>query len=935
MYAPENPDIFQLFLQHTPTAVAMVDREMRYLLASRRWLADCGSDGQDIAGRCLYEVCPQFHETRISVGGESKESPLLGSSCPNGCAGAQRWREIGQRCLAGAVERWEEEGLASPDGPTVTLKWEIRPWVGPAGEIGGLILFFSTGEPVPAQTPPSNAATQPDFSRSAPESRLWRHSQVVQELARRKTLTAGDLKACLREMTSALAHALDARSAGVWLYSTPREMTCLDLYERCPRNESADRHTDGDLPAAGTTRRLDVPIRLGGETVGVLRCEQAEESPPWGVGEENFAASVGDSVALALRAGHWARCEARYGALLNALPDAIFWLDGEGSRLDSQPARDFDLWEFSTDAPLRRCQCDGLSAPDMWPAPVREQVALAVERARETGQTQICRFQLPQKSSPDTAKLRGELSTARARENAQRNAQLPLNSLENSLFPNTPALGTYCEARIAVSSDSEVLALVRDITDCVRVGNTCRKGDGGGILDESNSLLFPLEPVENSCSPAPACLRNGSEPVRLLPECQQIWEQHNLLQFSIDRAADAVFWVTPEAQFFYVNDQACLSLGYSREELLSMTLQDINPDFPAEVWPDYWDEIKQFGSFTIESRHQTKEGSIFPVEITVNYLEFNGKEYNCIFARDITERVRAVAELYQAKAVAEAANRAKSSFLANMSHELRTPLNAIIGYSELLQEDAEDLGLGDGDFIEDLKSINSAGKHLLGLISDILDFSKIEAGKMTLCLETFDIATVIAQVQTTIQPLVEKNGNKLAVTVSLNLGTMHADLTKLRQVLFNLLGNAAKFTEGGTISLAVSGVEGDMGREGEAENDCYFPPLAPHSLSPCESPLSNSPAPWIVFRVSDTGIGMTKEQIFGIFESFTQADASTTRKYGGTGLGLAISRRFCQMMGGDITVESELGLGSTFTVCLPAQVICRSEEPVSWERAEG
>ncbi len=920
MYAPQNPDIFQLFLEHTPTAVAMVDREMRYLLASRRWLADCGSDGQDIAGRCFYEVFPQFQERRISVRGESQESLC--------CAPAQRWQEIGRRCLAGAVEQWQEEGLARPDGSTVTVKWEIRPWVEQAGEIGGLILFFSTGEPVAAQKPPSKAATQPESS-----SRLWRYSQVVLDLARRKTLTAGDLKASLREITSALAHTLDARFASVGYYSTGCEMTCLDLYERYARNRSADRHTDGEHPVAGTTRRLDVPIRLGGEMVGVVRCEQAGESRPWG--EENFAASVGDCVALALRAGQWARCEARYGALLNALPDAIFWLDKDGCCSDYKPAKDFDLWELSTDAALRGCECDRLSAPEMWPASVRERVALAVQRARETGQTQICCFQLPPRSSPDTAKLPRELSSVRAKKNPQLSTQLPLNTLENPLCQKTPALNTYCEARIAVSSDSEVLVLVRDITGCLRMENTCRNGDGGRIMDESNSSLFRSEQVENPCSPAPACQENTSEPVGLLAECQRVWDLHKLLQFSIDRAADAVFWVTPEARFFYVNDQACLSLGYSREELLSMTVHDINPDFPAEVWPDYWDEIKQFGSFTIESRHQTKEGSIFPVEITVNYLEFNGKQYNCIFARDITERVRTVTELYQAKAAAEAANRAKSTFLANMSHELRTPLNAIIGYSELLQEDAEDLGIKDGDFIEDLKSINSAGKHLLGLIGDILDFSKIEAGKMTLWLETFDIATVIAEVRTTIQPLAEKNGNKLTVAVSPNLGTMHADLTKLRQVLLNLLGNAAKFTEGGTIALAVSGVEGDMGREGEAENDCYLPTTFPLPLSPSAIPPSNSPAPWIVFRVTDTGIGMTKEQIPGIFESFTQADASTTRKYGGTGLGLAISRRFCQIMGGDITVESEFGVGSTFTVCLPAQVIYHQEEPVSWERNEG
>jgi len=235
------------------------------------------------------------------------------------------------------------------------------------------------------------------------------------------------------------------------------------------------------------------------------------------------------------------------------------------------------------------------------------------------------------------------------------------------------------------------------------------------------------------------------------------------------------------------------------------------------------------------------------------------------------------------KEAAEAASRAKSTFLANMSHELRTPLTAVIGYSELLQEEAEDLGYV--DFIPDLEKIRMAGKHLLTLISDILDLSKIEAGKMELHLETFDVIELIRDVTTTIQPLVEKNRNTLEVHCAGALGLMHADRTKLRQILFNLLGNAAKFTEGGEISLVAA-------REGE----------------------------WIRISIVDTGIGMTAEQMWGLFETFTQADASTTRKYGGAGLGLAISQRFCQMMGGKIGVESEFGKGSTFTVRLPMDV---------------
>ena len=232
----------------------------------------------------------------------------------------------------------------------------------------------------------------------------------------------------------------------------------------------------------------------------------------------------------------------------------------------------------------------------------------------------------------------------------------------------------------------------------------------------------------------------------------------------------------------------------------------------------------------------------------------------------------------------ELASQHKSQFLANMSHELRTPLNAIIGYSEMLQEEAEEIG--EEAFLPDLVRINAAGKHLLGLINDILDLSKIEAGRMDLYLETFDVGQLIRDVEAIVQPLVEKNANTLVVDCSDNLGTMQADQTKLRQTLFNLLSNAAKFTDHGTISLTVNR----------------------------ESP------DWLTFAVSDTGIGMTEEQLSRLFEAFSQAEASTRSRYGGTGLGLAISRHFCHMMGGDLTVESTYGQWSTFTVRLPAVV---------------
>ncbi len=249
-----------------------------------------------------------------------------------------------------------------------------------------------------------------------------------------------------------------------------------------------------------------------------------------------------------------------------------------------------------------------------------------------------------------------------------------------------------------------------------------------------------------------------------------------------------------------------------------------------------------------------------------------------------------------ARLKAEEATKAKSAFLANMSHELRTPMNAIIGYSEMLEEEAEDRDLP--DLIPDLKKIQGAGRHLLSLINDILDLAKIESGKMTLFLEEFIVNEMLDDVAGTVLPLVEKNGNRLTIDCPESIGRMHADLTKVRQSLFNMLSNAAKFTKKGSIRLTAMREEPEDG-----------------------SGLQ------IVFRVSDTGIGMTPEQLNRLFEAFTQADDSTTRKYGGTGLGLAITRKFCEMMGGCVTVESEYGRGTTFTIRVPVRVR-KEDEPL-------
>lgn len=261
-------------------------------------------------------------------------------------------------------------------------------------------------------------------------------------------------------------------------------------------------------------------------------------------------------------------------------------------------------------------------------------------------------------------------------------------------------------------------------------------------------------------------------------------------------------------------------------------------------------------------------------------------------------------ELQKAKIAAEAANRSKSVFLANMSHELRTPLNAIIGYSEMLHEESKDLGYD--DFLPDLERIQTAGKHLLDMISDILDISKIEAGHVTLYLEDFAVQQLIDDVVATAIPLTEKNHNVLKVKTAKDLGTMYADLPKVRQVLLNLLSNASKFTDKGTITLQVQRVT-------EIPNEWK------KDASNAEK-FASAKTQYLVFKVKDTGIGMNEEQVKHIFKAFIQADASTTKRFGGTGLGLAISQRLCEILGGGIYVKSREGVGSTFVVWLPVHV---------------
>jgi hypothetical protein len=322
--------------------------------------------------------------------------------------------------------------------------------------------------------------------------------------------------------------------------------------------------------------------------------------------------------------------------------------------------------------------------------------------------------------------------------------------------------------------------------------------------------------------------------------------------------------------------------GYAEAEVLGRNLDELltTEATLAEARAYTHEAVEGRKAFGI-GRRRRKDGTLVDVEISSIPVLVGGTRVGMMaLYHDISE-------LLKTRREAEAANAAKSQFLASMSHELRTPLNAIIGYSEMLEEEATEQG--HETYAPDLQKIRSAGRHLLALINDVLDLSKIEAGRMELHLETFELRPALEAVATTVSPLIEKNGNTLRLELADGLGAMRADVTRVRQILFNLLSNASKFTERGTITLRAMSGRGPAGD-------------------------------LLAFTVEDTGIGMTEEQMGRLFQAFSQADAATASKYGGTGLGLAISKMFCEMMGGEITVASAPGQGTTFTVRLPREV---------------
>ncbi len=367
-------------------------------------------------------------------------------------------------------------------------------------------------------------------------------------------------------------------------------------------------------------------------------------------------------------------------------------------------------------------------------------------------------------------------------------------------------------------------------------------------------------------------------------EQKQAEEAIRKFKFMVENAGQEVYLVKPEGELAYVNDAAARSLGYTVEEMLEIGVPGFDPKF-GPVFRQQFEDLKTRNLLVFETVHLAKDGRKIPKEMKSVYLRIGDQEYVCGFGQDITERKQIEEDLRSAKTQAEAANEAKSEFLANMSHEIRTPLNAIIGFSEILACER----LSD-EQTEWIRTIRDSGEHLLELINDILDFSRIEAGKLDLEMIEYSLENLCAKVESLMRPAAMKKGLEFGFRENGVLPVrIRTDPMRLSQCLLNLVGNAVKFTEQGHVYVNISLEE--VGDE------------------PC-----------IRFDVEDTGIGISPEKQELIFDSFTQVDGGTTRNFGGSGLGLAITKRLTHLLGGRLSVKSELGKGSVFSLLMPVGV---------------
>ena len=811
----------KMFIRRTPAAIAMFDKEVRYLMASDRWYKDYGLDGQDIIGRSHYEIFPEIE-------------------------GMEEWKAIHRKCLAGAVIKREEDAFERADGHTDWLKWEVRPWRDSDDRIGGIIMFtevITQRKAAEAQVKELNEQLEARVSQRTREleaavetiAQRERVSKLLQDVASISN-TALSVEEALETTLTLIAEYIDWPVGHVYM---PDDQETLTLV---PSPLWHLRDSEKYLGFIDATMKATFQDGEGlpGKVYSSRKVHWVEDVKQ----DDNFS-----------RAHHLKKFFVR-----SAFGFPVITQQGVVAVL-----------EFFTTEIYPRNNLIITMAEE-----VGRQLGYVIERKRV--EAEVTRLAMVAQRTSNGVVITDKkgcvewVNEGFVRISGYTLAEMVGRKPGHILQGPDTEPQTIRRIREALSKETGIMA---ELINYTKSGKPFWiEIDIQPVFDDAGKLVNFIA-IENDISNRKAT-------------------NSKLEQFkaTLDQTHDAVFIFDAQTlRFTYVNNGAMNQIGYSRQEMLSMSPVDIKPDFTESQFRKRIEPLrkKETPSLSFETFHQHKNGRRIPVDILLQLVDRPGETVSFVaIVRDVTEQKRILKDLEQSRDAAQQATRAKSDFLANMSHEIRTPMNAILGMAHLLSN--TDPSPRQENFIN---KIQAAGKGLLGIINDILDFSKIEAGQLVIEKIPFDLDSVLSGISDMVAVKAQEKGLELLFNAQENVPlSLVGDPLRIGQVLTNLANNAVKFTSEGEVVISVSA--------GDIIND--------------EIPLH--------FVVRDSGIGMSPAQLQTLFQPFSQADASTTRKYGGTGLGLAICQQLILLMDGEIWAESEKGKGSAFHFnvklgCLP------------------